>query len=370
MSRILVLATAGLRPDQLADSSHLRYPRVDYLELRRHLDIDVFDYTLYEQTRLGSFFRRLETQLRSDLYLTLLGLWAAPRYDLVFAMSERAGIPFSAVKQLLPRRPVFVSMFQCWSRRQEAVVKNLDLLGAMNGVAVHCQSMKERLLQLGAPPDWTHVLPYGIDHHFFTPQNVLPQPDLVLSVGEVRSRDYATLLQAVAGLPLNLVVAASGSWYAREKTTALRALLPGNVTVTGRLPSVELRTLYARSSFVVLSLYDSIFSAGLTSILEAAAMGRAVIATRSRGIADFVIDGETGILVNPGDALALRAAIKHLLAHPEEACRMGRNARRRLEEDRNLDIYVEQMASFLQSCLCRSSVGSREALAHAPPLRD
>jgi glycosyltransferase involved in cell wall biosynthesis len=351
MSRILVLATAALRPEQQADRDHVYYPRVDYLELHRYLDIDVFDYTLYEQSRLGSFFRFLETQLRSDLYLTLLGLWAAPRYDLVFAMSERAGIPFSAFKRLSPGWPPFVTMFQCWSRRQESAINNLSLLAAMNGIAVHCQSMESHLLQLGAPKERTQILPYSIDHRFFSPQNVVPQPDLIMSVGEIRSRNYPALLQAVSGLPAQLVVAASGNWYAREKSTQLQVPLPRNVIVTGRLSSVELRSLYARSCFVVLPVYDSIFSAGLTSILEAAAMGRAVIATRSRGIVDFVIDGETGILVNPGDVPALREAIEYLLAHPREARRMGQNARQRIEEKQNLDIYVEQMACFLYTCL-------------------
>jgi glycosyltransferase involved in cell wall biosynthesis len=369
MSRILVLATADLRPDQLADSGHLRYPRVDYVELRRHLDIDVFDYALYQQTRLGSFFRRLETQLRSDLYLTLLGLWAAPRYDLVFAMSERAGIPFSALRRLLPGQPPFVSMFQCWSGRQETVVKKLNLLKAMNGVAVHCRTMKNHLLQLGAPAERTHILPYSIDHHFFSPQKAARRPNLVLRVGEIRSRDYPTLFQAVSGLPLDLVVAASGSWYAREKTARLQASVPQNVVVTERMPIIELRSLYARSSFVVLPIYDSIFSAGLTSILEAAAMARPVIAARSRGIAEFVRDGETGILVNPGDALAMRAAIEYLLAHPEEACRMGHNARQRLEEEQNLDIYVEQIAHFLHSCSSRQPTVGGESLARSPRLR-
>jgi glycosyltransferase involved in cell wall biosynthesis len=351
MSRILVLATAGLKPDQLSDSDHVRYPRVDYLELRRFIDIDIFNYNLYERTRLGAFLRSLETQLRTDLYLTALGLWARRHYDLVFAMSERAGIPFAALNVPSARRPL-VATFKCWSARQERVIKKLNLLPKMDRIIVHCRSMKEHLVQLGARADRTHVLHYAVDHRFFSPSAVNGQPaEHIMSIGETRSRDYATFFEAVSDLPVKVKVAASGSWYAREKNSQLQTTIPENVTVTGRLPIEEVRTMYGRSHFVVLPILDLIYSGGLTGVLEAGCMARAVIATRSRGIADFVIEGETGILVDPGDVTALREAIRYLLAHPEEASRMGRNARQRIEEQQNLDLYVQETARFLQSWL-------------------
>jgi glycosyltransferase involved in cell wall biosynthesis len=352
MADVLVLATAGLKPGQLADTDHVRYPRVDYVELQRLLDVDVLDYSVYEYTRLGGFFRYLETQLRSDLYLTLLGLLMKRRYRLVFAMSERAGIPFAGLHRMLPDRRPFISMFQCWSRRQESVMTRLNLFSSMDAIVVHCQSMKRHLVKLGAPADRTHVISYSVDHRFFSPlSDVEQQAGLVMSIGEIRSRDYATLFQAVDGLAMNLFVAASGSWYAREKNTHLQTTVPENVTATGRLPRAELRKLYSQAQFVVLPVYDSIFSAGATGVLEAGCMGRAVIATRSQGIVDFVIDGETGILVNPGDVAAMRAAIQDLLAHPEEARRLGQNARQRIEEELNLDVYVKHIAELLWTYL-------------------
>lgn len=77
-------------------------------------------------------------------------------------------------------------------------------------------------------------------------------------------------------------------------------------------------------------------------------MSRAVIVTRSPGIMDYVIDGETGILVDPANPGAFRCAIEYLLAHPEEARRMGENARRRVEEELNMSNYIKQIAQLLQ----------------------
>jgi glycosyltransferase involved in cell wall biosynthesis len=72
-----------------------------------------------------------------------------------------------------------------------------------------------------------------------------------------------------------------------------------------------------------------------------------VVVTRSRGVLDYVVDGETGILVDPGDVAAMREAIQGLLAHPEEARRLGQNARQRVDEELNLDVYVKRIAELL-----------------------
>lgn len=352
MADILTLATAGLRPDQLSDTDHVRYPRVDYIELQRLLDVDVLDYTAYEHTRLGGFFRYLETQLRSDLYLTILGLLRKHNYRVVFAMSERAGIAFAGLRRMLRDTRPFVTMFHCWSWRQEVAIKELNLFSWMDAIAVQCESMKRHFTKLGAPAERVHVILYSVDHRFFSPlTDVEQQPGLIMSIGETRSRDYPTLFRAVAGLPVDLRVAASGAWYAREKNAELRTFLPDNTTVLDRLPRAELKKLYAQSQFVVLPVRDVIYSAGATGVLEAGCMGRAVIATRSRGIVDYVIEGETGILVDPGDDKAMRAAVRYLLAHPEEARRLGQNARQRIEEALNLDVYVERIAQLLRAYL-------------------
>lgn len=352
MADILALATAGLRPDQLNDTEHARYPRVDYLELQRCLNMDVLDYDIYNHARLGSMLRRLDTVLRSDLYLTLAGLLAKRTYRLVFAMSERVGIPFAGLHRILPHRRPLVTMFTCWSARQERMITRLNLFAAMDSIIVKCQSMKEHFIKLGAPAERIHVIPYAVDQRFFMPlPQVEQQNGFVMSLGETRTRDYATLFRAIDGLSMKLLVAASGSWYAREKDTSLPLTIPDNVTVTKGFSRSELKTLYARAQFVVLPVYDQVFSAGATGVLEAMCMGRAVVVTRSRGIIDYVIDGETGILVDQGDVAGMREAIQYLLAHPEESRRMGANARRRIETELNLDRYVENIAHVLHAHL-------------------
>lgn len=78
-------------------------------------------------------------------------------------------------------------------------------------------------------------------------------------------------------------------------------------------------------------------------------MGKCVIASKTHGQTDTIVDGETGIYVPPGDVGALRAAIERLLAHPEEARRMGEAARRYIEAKAGLDLFVNRLVETIKT---------------------
>ncbi|TLM89870.1 MAG: glycosyltransferase family 4 protein [Actinobacteria bacterium] len=76
------------------------------------------------------------------------------------------------------------------------------------------------------------------------------------------------------------------------------------------------------------------------SLVEAMACGLPCLATRVGGVPEAVADGETGLLIPPGDADRLREALLRLLADPALRESMGRQARLRVQEKYSL----EQMA--------------------------
>jgi glycosyltransferase involved in cell wall biosynthesis len=67
-----------------------------------------------------------------------------------------------------------------------------------------------------------------------------------------------------------------------------------------------------------------------TVAMEAMAMGKPIIASDTGGLADIVVDGETGLLVPAGDAGALQRAMRRLLDDVVERERMGVTARQRV----------------------------------------
>lgn len=78
------------------------------------------------------------------------------------------------------------------------------------------------------------------------------------------------------------------------------------------------------------------------AIKEALAMELPVVATDVGGISDVIQDGESGILVEPGDPEAIADGIDFLLTHPEERIRMGTRGRGLIVSEYSVESYIEK----------------------------
>jgi glycosyltransferase involved in cell wall biosynthesis len=158
-------------------------------------------------------------------------------------------------------------------------------------------------------------------------------------------RDYPTLMRAVEGLDVDVVIAAASPWSTwADSSTGTEP--PANVDIR-RLDLFDLRQLYADAAFVVMPLEEVDFQAGITTILEAMAMSRAVVCSRTAGQDDTIVEGETGRYVPPGDADALRSAIVALLDDPAEAERLGRGGRSWVEQHASIERYADRLAGWV-----------------------
>ena len=345
----LVVATAGRSAEPSGSPRGDDHPRVDYLELCERIGADAIDYSVYPNGRPGDGLRWLETQLRSDPYLAWHALRQSRRYGRLLCMSERAGIPLAALRRAGAYDAPLAVLFQAWSDRQEAAVTRFGLFDAIDVIGVNCTAMRDHFIALGAAPAAVHVLAWAVDHTFFTPVCSSGSAPFALAVGEARGRDYQLLLAAIEGLPIEMRVLAGGYFESREKHPAAFPWIPANVTIMPHVSPAELRTIYAQASFVVLPVLDVIHPAGVTAAMEAMCMARAIIATRSRGLRDYLIDGETCLLVDPGDAAGMRAAIQRLATDAKLARRLGDNGRARVEAGLNQQRYVEQLADLVRA---------------------
>jgi len=121
--------------------------------------------------------------------------------------------------------------------------------------------------------------------------------------------------------------------------------LPSNVHLLGIWSHDAVMKAWNRCS---VALAPSVWSEpfGLVAI-EAMAAGRPVIASRTGGLPDFIVDGETGYLVPPNDSVALQMAMERLLADPHLQEQMGCAARRRSKEFR-ASVVVPQIERVYQ----------------------
>jgi glycosyltransferase involved in cell wall biosynthesis len=149
---------------------------------------------------------------------------------------------------------------------------------------------------------------------------LLPAGDYLLFVGALgRHKGVATLLEAYAGLddapPLLLIGSALGepSWPASGP--------PPGVQVIHDAPHELVLEAWAHCS---LGIAPSLWAEPLGIVaLEALALGKPLVASRIGGLTDIVAHEETGLLVPPGDATALRAALRRLLDDPALGARLG-----------------------------------------------
>jgi glycosyltransferase involved in cell wall biosynthesis len=169
-----------------------------------------------------------------------------------------------------------------------------------------------------------HAIPYGVE----VPSQVGAEDEThpVLYAGRLSpEKNIGVIAVATFGLPR--IVAGDGP---------LRDLLPDAL---GFVPHDQLGALYDRAGLVVLASRME----GLPNVvLEAMAHGKVVIATPVGGIPSLIEDGVTGFLVPVGDAVALRATIKRVLADEVLRRRVGNAARARVTEYCSWDRVTEQ----------------------------
>lgn len=156
---------------------------------------------------------------------------------------------------------------------------------------------------------------------------------VVLTVGRLHPRKGQLLaLEALQNLPDELAagveywIVGSTSKPAYEKSLREAAARPGpRVRFLGDLPDDELDRVYAQADIFALTSIDhghSVEGFGLV-YLEAAAHDLPVVAHRVGGVAEAVVDGETGFLVPPHHPAALTEAFRRLIADPDLRRRMG-----------------------------------------------
>jgi glycosyltransferase involved in cell wall biosynthesis len=154
------------------------------------------------------------------------------------------------------------------------------------------------------------------------------------------------LVRALSSLPARawrLVVVGSGPDEAAARATAARYGISERVSFLGRRSSNDVERIIGASDLLVL---PSSVEGLPYVILEAMACGKPVVASDVYGIPEAVIDGETGLLVPPGDDAALARALDTLIANGELRRRMGQSGRARFEARFTLERQLSAMSSL------------------------
>jgi glycosyltransferase involved in cell wall biosynthesis len=353
--RVLLTVSGTLEPDLPGRIERGERPRPDYVAMAGAMDAEILDVT-EARRRAGRFSRLLERAGGAALLLAWVCFRERKRYDAVFTDGEQVGLPLAALCRLTARRPfAHVMIVHILSVPKKTRLYRALRLGRFIDTMVVYSSAQRRFVadELGFPIERVLLTPFTVDTAFFCADRVeaRPGPRLTLSSAGLEFRDYPTLMEAVRGLDARVVIAAASPWSTRPDSTH-GAAVPPNVEVC-RLGFVDLRQLYADSGFVVMPLHDVDFQAGVTTILEAMAMEKAVVCSRTRGQTDIVVDGLNGLYVEPADPAALRRAIDALLADPARTERLGKAGRDLVVRECDVSVYAVRLAEAVRQAAAR-----------------
>jgi len=205
-------------------------------------------------------------------------------------------------------------------------------------VSVVSTAMRDRLIGGGAEADKIQVIPMGADlqARFTLDARVVRNKHELLFVGRlVEKKGVRVLIEALPDVlrahpAARVTLVGDGPLAPELRALAARLGVSGHCRFLGMIPQAQLPDLYRRATllaapFVVAASGDQ-EGLGLVQA-EAAGCGCPVIAGDVPAVHDAIVHGESGLLVPPGDAQALAAAIRRLLDDHKLRERLARNAR-------------------------------------------
>jgi glycosyltransferase involved in cell wall biosynthesis len=277
--------------------------------------------------------------------LELVRLLRRERPDILHANSSKAGV-LGRLAAALTGVPIRIFTAHGWAFAAHSGLaargyRAADRLMRPLTTATICVSERERESGLAArtcDDDATVVIPNAVDVGAAPRSVSTRQPPLLVTVGRLKApKDFPTFVSALGRLQ-------TGSFEAMIVGDGPdRPLLEEQIRSGGLSDAIRLtrerddvpHLLAAADVFVLASRSEG----HPVSVLEAMAAGLPVVASRVGGVPEQVVDGETGLLVDPGDPKPLAAALERLTGDPALRRRLGAAGRARAEERFDLEPF-------------------------------
>lgn len=180
---------------------------------------------------------------------------------------------------------------------------------------------------------------------------------------ETLTQSFSRVIQQVPSAKLVLIGDGETRSQVQEQTNSLG--LNGSVVFTGNIPHREIPRWLSLADITVAPSAGIPESQGGTGtplkIFEYMAAGKPTVATRSRQVREVMTHGEDGLLVDPGDADDMTAALVRLLKSPEERQNLGQVARKNAVQRHSWEKYGAELEAIYEKCVERGTTAVRGA---------
>jgi glycosyltransferase involved in cell wall biosynthesis len=288
-----------------------------------------------------------------DFASVLASLRQVNAADVIFSTVDTVGIPLILLKRAGLVRPPLVYVSIGLPERLEQLrgerMRNLyrTALGKAAAVVAYSENEAGWLRDWLAPGGPLVVfVPFGVDVDVFRPVEAEPDAD-VLSVGVDPRRDFELLVAIAERNPELSFRIVAGAGRARSLGE-----LPANVALETDIPLEQVRSRLAGARCVALPVRDNSYSGATTTLLQAMAMARPVIVSRTAAIAAGyeLADGVNCRLVEPGDEQGFERALLETLTGAAAARSLGSRARQTVERSFSWQRFTDALWEVLSRC--------------------
>lgn len=333
--------------------------------LRRWQEGDFPAHFLYGATHLERYgigvvwhrFRRLRYRWQQTLYGAWRVLTCREQFDAIYATTFRGLELIILLRALgLYRRPICVWHHQPVVKAGNCVrelVARLFYRGIDKMLFFSDKLIADSLRSVKARPERMHVARWGADLDYYnrvlTNGTAVGRHDFISTGRELR--DMPTLVEAFNRVParLNIYVCKAYGGINYEEQFG-RMTINDNIAIhyISGLAHSEMSRLVNSSACVVVCCRESNYTVGLTTVVEALALGLPLICSRNPQMPIDIERVGCGISVDYYDTEGWQRAITYILNHPDEAAAMGRRGRDYAEQVLNLDNCTRDVAEVLK----------------------
>lgn len=332
---------------------------------------DAHDNYGYRTERSACWGQWLSVPLAPGLPARARALHRALRFDLVHLnfpdpLGHLAATLLPSVPRVITwhsdivRQRVALKLYGPWQRR---------FVAHAQGVIVAAPQMLANSTQIpsfSSPRQVRVVVPFGLDTSQLSWTRAADErarqlraqaagrPTIFALGRHVHYKGFDVLLAALRTVPALLWLGGSGPLTAELQVLARSLGIQDRVVFAGRIDEAELPAYYAACDVFALPSVNRAEAFGLVQ-LEAMWFGKAVVSTRLGTGVEFVNrDGETGLVVPPGDTGALAHALNALLADSNLRKNLGQAARARVAAEFTVTRMVDATFEVYQSILSRA----------------
>lgn len=265
-------------------------------------------------------------------------------FEIVIPTTNTFGLLTSLGKKLniIKAKIVFLSMGVLNNVKKEWHLKLIKYL--FSEIKIVCLSKAERKYLEKKLNLKVEYIPFGVDIKFWRPKKVKNKP-FVMAIGNDLNRDWDTLINSWSKDLPNLKIFTN----LPVKSNLSNIEIISSSWNENLLSDANIKELYCSALFIIIPLKNTFQPSGQSSCLQAMACKKTVILTKTKGLWDKknMKHNQNVIFVPPSDTKAINSTVKSLLKDKRILNKIGKNARKSIENHFNTKIMAKSILSII-----------------------